>query len=1036
MKPILLALLLLSATAFGQSSFVPSSSGGGSGTVTSVGTQNVSVGGLTLTGTVTTSGNLVLGGTVADPRLVGSGTLTIGTSGTAAVALTGTGNVTVNQTSPGVWNLNASGGGGGVTSLSSTDGLITYTGSSGAISSSLTTGTLGPIVSTLRHWYSGSNGTRIRTGISGSNPTIAICGDSTSLILNGAVAIYSQLATEQKPGGLLEGVTVTAFGTNGQSADGALTDSGATGFLTCVASKPDVMVLDFGINNCRTGQSTATVLPLLKALVSYANTNNPGGDIILRMPQPFTTDNVGGANYITGGTAATDSANLRAAYLALQNVWPNVVVMDSAPTYGTVCLSSSATYPYPFANLIANQIHPSGAGYQADAGRILALVGQQWRPYDQIAVNATRPGSPPSIYHDYWTDSQAVLDQAYYTPIFSAPINAQDLTNGTIIGNYNDGAWTGAQRLLLQTGGLYGDLALIPGQPPFIVTQVAGYGTNNSQFRLKNFANISSIVSSTSTVLTTSGTVATAQVTCTATHYLTNQEQVVITSNSNSTPVISGTYPAYVLATDSNAFLIPLASSTSTLTGTGVGGYIQPALFTQANTGTNNTVAVSYGNVTFYRPNYCQDSTVQQYWQQDAVYPYKWKGYFDPAQTGGTNGNLFIASLPGELSAANRSAVAVGDIVVVQAATTGTLGTAAYNVTTVLGGIGGDLNVHVSGSNGIANTTSFPGLPVAVFGNHPYENGSIRRQTSYQFPAIQAGDSNWAIGTGLALVSNTLSSTVTAGPSTIIASAPLTGGTITSGTATLGLSIGNGLQQTGGGVLQLGGTLTSTFTISGSSSLSNPMILVQELGSASGLDVFDVKFGSHYLLQTSDGFGNYNTNFIDGAYVFGVNYASVGKPVISFGSYFGINTTSTSTPDVKFVELGSGTNGVFGVQDKNSLPSSLGLGHLFGTSATPTITVNANAGTGGSAIISNASDFSGTISVTAGVTPNAGAIVTGTFAKPFVQAPNIVVGCLNANAFASGPYGSTTSTTFTISVATALVTGSYNYTYLVTGTSP
>jgi len=76
-----------------NSATIPGGGGGGSGTVTSVsGTGTVN--GITLTGTVTTSGSLTLGGTLSGVSLTTqvSGTLPVANGGSGVTTSTGTGN--------------------------------------------------------------------------------------------------------------------------------------------------------------------------------------------------------------------------------------------------------------------------------------------------------------------------------------------------------------------------------------------------------------------------------------------------------------------------------------------------------------------------------------------------------------------------------------------------------------------------------------------------------------------------------------------------------------------------------------------------------------------------------------------------------------------------------------------------------------------------------------------------------------------------------------------------------------------------------
>lgn len=110
--------------------------------------------------------------------------------------------------------------------------------------------------------------------------------------------------------------------------------------------------------------------------------------------------------------------------------------------------------------------------------------------------------------------------------------------------------------------------------------------------------------------------------------------------------------------------------------------------------------------------------------------------------------------------------------------------------------------------------------------------------------------------------------------------------------------------------------------------------------------------------------------------------------------------------------------------------------HLIGTTGRPSVVAGAGAGTG-PIVSNNGTDMSGTVEVTAGVTPASNdVILTLTFSSAYASAPyctfspiNTVTGAL---AGASGIYIATTITTLTFnSLVTGLVTGSvYDWNYV------
>jgi len=105
-----------------------------------------------------------------------------------------------------------------------------------------------------------------------------------------------------------------------------------------------------------------------------------------------------------------------------------------------------------------------------------------------------------------------------------------------------------------------------------------------------------------------------------------------------------------------------------------------------------------------------------------------------------------------------------------------------------------------------------------------------------------------------------------------------------------------------------------------------------------------------------------------------------------------------------------------------------------GTGAAPTVTAGSGAGTSPSVSVTGTDEF-GTVSVTAGTSPAAGALATVTFARPFASAPAaVLVSPLSASAASVGHYASATATGFTLSAAAAPTAGDvYEYSYVVVG---
>lgn len=635
------------------------------------------------------------------------------------------------------------------TSLTGTGGISIASGTA-----SLVTGSNGYFPGTLRQWS--TNGTR--------GKTIAICGDSTSESITGASAIYNELSRYQVAGGLLDGVTVTAYGRTGMTAAAAISDTNAAGFLQCVASQPNVIVISFDINDGRVGATYASMLASNIALVNYIETNSPATDIVWRLPNVFTSDDVGGNGFVTPNSSAQAYCNaIRSAGLALANIWPNLTILDESPIFGTVCLSSSS---WPLSAYMSNQLHPSQAGYQLIGDAIANLLGQKqaastFSPNVATTLRAT-------LYQDYWTYFPAVQDPNYYDVVFSAPVNALNTSLGIQVGINADGNYAGIKAKMLAIG--Y-DVFQINKQPP-ILLQSVNFNTS-SQFYLNQSAAISSIVAS--------GT-ANALVTTSVTHYLTNQEPVAIISNTGSSPVVSGTYTATV--TSGSTFLISVAN----LSGTGTGGVVRPVALPQTSPAVSgSSINQPYGTITFYRSKYGNDSTIQQYWIDEATYPYRWRGVTVSAGNSSvwTAGGVFVDSLPQELPGINRTATKVGDTLIVQ-------GKGAF----AINAIGSSSPWYGAGqkiTTSSTDTSAFGGLPFAIVsGSHGYENGTSRRNTSYPYHFLQIDD---AI-TGNMLVSGTVTASGYVGP----------GVGLTGTAAALTAGIANGVTGTNSGSFGFSGS--------------------------------------------------------------------------------------------------------------------------------------------------------------------------------------------------------------------------------------
>jgi len=229
-------------------------------------------------------------------------------------------------------------------------------------------------------------------GLSGK--TICMVGDSTT---SNATDLFSELSGfYRKEGEGLFGVrSVFNYGQNGASLSVFLADGVPLGISAAIAAQADLYVISYGINDVRLGQTTeAQLTSLLTTAVNRILAGVPKANIVLRMPNSFLSTDVSGYGFVQPNSMAPAySTMLRNAYKHLENHWSKVAVLDTQDAiFGRASLSTSV--------YMANQIHPSSAGYFALAQSLVDLIGVK-QPYDPAKAASALAQNPSAPYLNY-----------------------------------------------------------------------------------------------------------------------------------------------------------------------------------------------------------------------------------------------------------------------------------------------------------------------------------------------------------------------------------------------------------------------------------------------------------------------------------------------------------------------------------------------------------------------------------------------------------------------------------------------------------
>jgi len=236
----------------------------------------------------------------------------------------------------------------------------------------------------LTNWFA--------SGLAGKR--ICMVGDSTTA---NASDLFNELNNfySKEGEGLYNVQSILNYGENGASLAVFLADGVVHGISTTIAAQADLYVISYGINDVRLGQTTeAQLTSLLTSAVNRILAAVPKADIVLRMPNSFLSVDVGGYGFVRPiGNAPAYSTILRDAYMSLQNHWSNVAVLNTQDAvFGRGSPTSSV--------LMANQIHPSSAGYIALAQSLVDLIGLK-PPYDPVQAASALSANPTAPYTIY-----------------------------------------------------------------------------------------------------------------------------------------------------------------------------------------------------------------------------------------------------------------------------------------------------------------------------------------------------------------------------------------------------------------------------------------------------------------------------------------------------------------------------------------------------------------------------------------------------------------------------------------------------------
>jgi lysophospholipase L1-like esterase len=249
------------------------------------------------------------------------------------------------------------------------------------------------------------------------NKKIVWIGDSTTDNRTGAVWIKTRLDTVySNSGDVMEGVTHVNHGENGNTLINYINGSPAGRTLNdSIAENADLYIFSYGINDVRTGAINQTQLEDRMRTAIERLLNETDGNIILRIPNSFSSDNYNNFNYVSpAGSYQTYTDLLRNAYLSFKGVYSRVTVLDvQEMIFGTTCVAVSASN-----GLLADQLHPSTAGYNR-IGDLFASVLGVIKPFRNDLAYAENYTTYPR-YLEYRNDKYDLIAQGYFVNMASS----------------------------------------------------------------------------------------------------------------------------------------------------------------------------------------------------------------------------------------------------------------------------------------------------------------------------------------------------------------------------------------------------------------------------------------------------------------------------------------------------------------------------------------------------------------------------------------------------------------------------------------